>query len=214
MNHSAVILAGGKSSRMGRDKAFLQRAGEPLLARQIRLAREAGAEEIFISGRGNVDYSEFGCRVLQDRFADAGPLAGIERALAESATDFILVLAVDLPEMSAAFLQTLLAECREGIGAVPGVAGRLEPLAAVYPRRAHPLAAALLEKNTRAARHFAEQSVRRRLVRVLDREAVDDRLFANWNRPTDWASGRVDDPDAPSGQRCLTKPECRCSDGR
>src|SRR5258705_13766374 len=81
MNFSAVILAGGKSSRMGRDKAWLEAGGQSLLARQIGLVRELGAAEVFISGRADADYSEFGCRVLQDKFPDAGPLAGIERAL-------------------------------------------------------------------------------------------------------------------------------------
>ncbi|HEY5345385.1 MAG TPA: NTP transferase domain-containing protein, partial [Verrucomicrobiae bacterium] len=59
MNFSAVILAGGKSSRMGRDKAFLEIGGTTLLARQIGLARELGAAEIFISGRAETDYSKF-----------------------------------------------------------------------------------------------------------------------------------------------------------
>src|SRR6266566_3753822 len=59
MNFSAVILAGGKSSRMGRDKAFIKVGGQPLLARQIQLAQTVGAKEIFISGREDVDYSNF-----------------------------------------------------------------------------------------------------------------------------------------------------------
>ena len=81
MIFSAVILAGGKSLRMGRDKAWLEIEGQTLLARQIALARETGAAEIFISGRADADYSAFGCPVLQDGFPDAVPLAGIERAL-------------------------------------------------------------------------------------------------------------------------------------
>ena len=82
MNFSAVILAGGKSSRMGRDKAFLSISGKTMLARQIETVRAAGAAEIFISGRAETNYSEFGCRVLVDKFHNAGPLAGIEAALA------------------------------------------------------------------------------------------------------------------------------------
>src|SRR5690349_130325 len=81
MNFSAVILAGGKSSRMGRDKAWLEINGQILLTRQIELVQAGGATEVFISGRAGMDYSAFGCRVLQDRFPNAGPLAGIERAL-------------------------------------------------------------------------------------------------------------------------------------
>ena len=66
MNFGAVILAGGKSSRMGRDKAFLEIGGPSLLARQISLVRDIGAAEIFISGRKGVNYSGFNCCVLTD----------------------------------------------------------------------------------------------------------------------------------------------------
>mgnify|MGYP001382635335 CR=1 FL=1 len=66
---------------MGCDKAWLPVGGQPLLARQIELARGLGPAEIFISGRGDTDYVSFGYPVLGDRFPDAGPLAGIERAL-------------------------------------------------------------------------------------------------------------------------------------
>ena len=105
MNFSAVILAGGKSSRMGCDKAFLEIGGQTLLARQIQLVHDAGAAEVFISGREGVDYSTSGCRVLTDKFPDAGPLAGIERALDTMTSPLLLVLAVDLPAMTAEFLQ-------------------------------------------------------------------------------------------------------------
>src|ERR1035438_9547728 len=59
MNFSAVILAGGKSSRMGRDKAWLEVGRQTLLARQIQLAQAAGATEIFVSGRFGVAYPTF-----------------------------------------------------------------------------------------------------------------------------------------------------------
>src|SRR6516164_8647370 len=68
MNFSAVILAGGKSSRMGRDKAFLETGGKTLLARQIEIARFAGATEVFISGHADMDYSAFAGQVITDRF--------------------------------------------------------------------------------------------------------------------------------------------------
>ena len=80
---------------MGCDKAFLEIDGKPLLARQIAVAREAGARDVFISGRADTDYSSFDGLVLQDQFENAGPLAGIERALNALSTPLLLVLAVD-----------------------------------------------------------------------------------------------------------------------
>lgn len=61
MNHSAVILAGGQSKRMGRDKALLEVGGQPLLVRQIKFGWATRATEVFISGRAGVDYSHLNC---------------------------------------------------------------------------------------------------------------------------------------------------------
>ena len=191
MNFSAVILAGGKSSRMGRDKAFLEINGQPLLARQIQLVRAAGAGEVFISGRTGTDYSAFGCHVLQDEFLDAGPLAGIERALTKASEPLLLVLAVDLPDMAAEFLRGLAAHCRENCGAVPRVGKNLEPLAAFYPKAALPLAVALLAAQSNAVKQFAEQCVQASLATFVDVAADDVQRFQNWNSPADFASSHV-----------------------
>jgi molybdenum cofactor guanylyltransferase len=145
MNFSAVILAGGKSSRMGRDKAWLKVGGQTLLARQIEIAREIGAREILISGRPGVDYAEFDCRVVKDQWPDAGPLAGIAAALEATTATRLLVLAVDMPNMSAGCLQRLVASCTETTGAVPRVNGNIEPLAAVYPKAARVVIAELMD---------------------------------------------------------------------
>jgi len=61
---------------MGRDNAWLEIDGQTLLVRQIALAQAAGATELFISGRADADYSHLDCRVLQDRFPNAGRWQG------------------------------------------------------------------------------------------------------------------------------------------
>lgn len=188
MNFNAVILAGGKSSRMGRDKAFLEIYGQTLLARQIETARATGAAEIFISGRADTDYSTFGCRVLKDNFPDAGPLAGIETALATTITPCLLVLAVDLPEMRVDFLQRLLAGCVENYGVIPRLAGNLEPLVAVYPKAAHSLAETLFRAGSNAVATFAEECVRSGIARFVDLPASEAKLFTNWNSRADLAA--------------------------
>ena len=185
MTFSAVILAGGKSSRMGRDKARLELGGQTLLARQIGLARKTGAVEIFISSRADADYTTFGCRVLPDKFPNAGPLAGIERALDAAKSPLLLVLAVDLPEMNERFLQRLAADCLETRGAVPKLAGQIEPLAAFYPKTTHLLAVANLERGTFAAKDFAWLCVQSGLASFIELDAHEARCFVNWNSPTD-----------------------------
>lgn len=170
---------------MGRDKAWLVVGGRPLLARQIELVRELGAAEIFVSGRPGKDYSEFKQPVLRDNFPDAGPLAGIESALAVTHLPLLLVLAVDLPEMSADFLRRLAACCSETCGAVPKLAKGIEPLAAFYPKVAYPLARASLERGDFAVKDFAGQCAQSGLVRFIEPAEDEVHYFNNWNSPQD-----------------------------
>jgi molybdopterin-guanine dinucleotide biosynthesis protein A len=185
MRFSAVILAGGRSSRMQRDKAFLPCRGMTLLARQVGLVRELAPAEIFVSGRAETDYGAFGLPVLLDRFTDLGPLAGVERALAESQCPLLLVLAVDLPDMKADFLRGLAARCRAGSGVVPRTGQGLEPLAAFYPRAMQPIAAAVLAEGRPAMAEFVRRGVQAGLVDECPCPPADSAYFANWNVPED-----------------------------
>jgi molybdopterin-guanine dinucleotide biosynthesis protein A len=192
MSFSAVILAGGQSSRMGRDKAALELAGETLLARQIRLVQAAGAAEVFISGRAGRDDTKFGCPVLADNFPQAGPLAGIESALQKCCNPLLLVLAVDMPLMSAAVLEELLKKSGVRIGVIPRLAGRAEPLAALYPSLAAPLATELLQPAPASAAtgspgvgFFAARCVREGWARYHDLPADLAPCFKSWNAPQD-----------------------------
>ena len=185
----AVILAGGQSSRMGRDKALLEVGGKTLLARQVELARETGAAEVFISSRADTDYSAFGCRVLEDELQAAGPLAGIARGLAVAREPLLLVLAVDMAGMTGDFLKTLHAKCRAGGGVVPVVNEIIEPLAAFYPKAAEGLIQKVLAgakpPDSPGAKQFAEQCVRAGLARFMAVEPGAAAWFKSWNSPAD-----------------------------
>src|ERR1041385_6807279 len=135
MSFSAVILAGGKSRRMGRDKAQIQLRGQTLLVRAVKTARKAGAAEVFVSGRKGGNYADADCPVLFDVKPGRGPLGGIERALSEISSSLLLVLAVDVPRVTPTFLRKLISYCDADIGVVPRCQDELEPLVAVYPKR-------------------------------------------------------------------------------
>lgn len=188
MKFSAVILAGGQSSRMGRDKAWLAVGGQPLLARQIALVRELRPVEVFLSGRDGVDYSAFGCPVLRDRVPGCGPLAGILAGLEAATSPLVLVLAVDLPRMTRAVLERVCAAGGPECGIVPRLGRELEPLAAVYPRAAAALAAAQLGARRLAVRDFAARCEQLCLVRFLELPAELGGCFANVNSPADLAA--------------------------
>lgn len=180
---AALILAGGQSRRMGRDKAWLPCAGQPLLARQIALARQLAPREVLVSGRVGTDYREFGCTVVYDRHPDAGPLAGIVAGLEAACAPLVLTLAVDLPHLTLALLDELVGRCGNDVGVVPRLDGQPEPLVAVYPARAAPVAAAMLDRQERTARAFAERCRQAGLVTFHDLPPAWQRAFHNWNSP-------------------------------
>ncbi len=185
MNLSAVILAGGESRRMGQDKAWLQLGGQSLLARTLSTIRASDIKEIFISGRAGTDYSALDCPVLFDLEVGCGPLAGIERALQATSAPLLLVLAVDLPNMTAAFLRKLACRCDLLTGVVPKINGQLEPLAAIYPNRCRFIALDCLLKCQWTVRDFAGACLHEHAIRTFRVPRAYVRCFENWNSPAD-----------------------------
>src|SRR5579871_4908863 len=116
---AAFILAGGKSSRMGSDKAFLEFEGRTLLARALALARSI-TSDVRIVGQQE-KFAHFAPTVA-DIFPDRGPLAGIHAALCSSEADLNLILAVDTPYLSWALLRFLISQAQNAgkVGRVDG----------------------------------------------------------------------------------------------
>jgi molybdopterin-guanine dinucleotide biosynthesis protein A len=142
---AAFVLAGGKSTRMGTDKAFLKLGGQTLLERALQLAgRVAG--EVHIVGDPQ-KFLPFG-QVIEDVYPGRGPLGGLQAALARNPGELNLMLAVDLPFVEAGFLTYLMAAADESgaIVTVPRTAGGWEPLCAVYRREFEPVAERALQK--------------------------------------------------------------------
>jgi molybdenum cofactor guanylyltransferase len=130
---AAFVLAGGKSSRMGTDKAFIMLDGRTLLARALELARSL-TPDVSIVG----DAAKFAAfaPVVEDLFHGCGPLGGIHAALRASVAELNLMLAVDVPFISPALLKFLIARARESaaLATVGRVGERWQPLCAVYRR--------------------------------------------------------------------------------
>lgn len=185
MMFSAVILAGGQSRRMGCDKARIKLRGQSLLLRAVATARRAGAAEVFVSGRKEADYTDANCPVLLDTKPGLGPLGGIERALREMTSPLLLVLAVDLPYVTPAFLQKLASRCDAETGIVPRGQSSLEPLVAVYPKRCVVLVRDALAQGQLAACDFANACLQSGAVREFRVPPRDWVRLANWNSPTD-----------------------------
>ncbi len=188
MNIGAVILAGGESKRMGRDKAWVEIDGEPLIARSLRTVRGAGIAEIYVSGRAGTDYSSLHCSVLLDHETGLGPLSGIDRGLDTVQAPLVFILAVDLPRMTTELIRRLVGRCDPLTGVIPKVKGHLEPLAAIYPKRCRYLARECLLKFRLAARDFAQSCLREHAVRTMSVPEKYNPCFENWNTPSDVSS--------------------------
>jgi molybdopterin-guanine dinucleotide biosynthesis protein A len=180
MRCSAVLLAGGKSSRMGCDKAFLQIAGEPLWQRQLSILEELAPHKIFIAGPPREEWRDY--EILPDACEDTGPLGGLTSAFRVCPTPFLLALAVDLPKITDTFLRNLLTE---GSGVVPQLNGRFEPLVAIYPKTALPIAETHLSCDEYSMQKFVEECLAQRLVRAKRISPRDAGLFTNLNTPQD-----------------------------
>jgi molybdenum cofactor guanylyltransferase len=131
---NAFILAGGQSSRMGRDKALLPFDGRPLVEHMVHLLRVLHLEPRICGSRP--DLTRF-AQFVPDNVAQAGPLAGVEAALTVSDSDLNLFIPVDLPGLPAGFLGWLMArsETSHAVATIPHYAARPQPLCAVYSRR-------------------------------------------------------------------------------
>lgn len=187
---TGVILAAGRSSRMGRDKAFLTLAnGTTLVAHQAALLRSLHVNDLLISARPHTDYGVPGAHRVYDAVPDAGPLAGISAALAHSTQPHLLALAVDLPRITAALLKSLLDSITPGAGAVPSTPRGFEPLCAVYPNTPDSRAAlaAALASADLSLQHLLRAAVNAGWMRAVPVAEADLPLFANWNSPEDVA---------------------------
>jgi molybdopterin-guanine dinucleotide biosynthesis protein A len=134
---SVAIMAGGKSSRMGTDKAFVTLQGRTLIAHLLERVAGIGQRETFLVANHPADYAHLGLPMFTDVLPGKGSLGGIYTAIQVSQSAYTLVLAVDMPLVRPALLRYMVSLC-EGDAhdvIVPRVGGHLEGLHAIYGRR-------------------------------------------------------------------------------
>ncbi len=187
---SVFILAGGKSTRMASDKAFLELAGKPLIARAVELAR-AVSRDVKIVGAPK-KFAAFG-PVVSDVYMDRGPLGGIHAALTASSTDWNLVMGVDLPFITAEFLKYLVSEAQSSgaVVTVPSTSHYFEPLCAIYRAEFRATAErALSAGNNKIDALFSEVPLRVITEEELARAGFTPAIFRNLNTPEDWTRAK------------------------
>jgi molybdopterin-guanine dinucleotide biosynthesis protein A len=186
-NVGGYVLAGGKSSRMGRDKALLEIDGESLLVRATRLVRAVLSEPVVIASTPG--YEALGLKIVADDFPGYGPLGGIATALHVSSRPWNLVIACDLPYLTKPWLEYLIERAlkSEADAVVPMNVRGPEPLCAMYHRNAQVRIRTAVQGGMRKVTDsFANLSVEHVEPDEWKAFASDGVLFKNVNSPADY----------------------------
>ena len=146
MNLSAAILAGGQSSRMGRDKALLVLNRQRLIDRLVQ-EFSASCSEVIISAARQDDYKECGVPVVADEFRGIGPIEGIRQSLRFCSSDHVFVCAVDTPFVRREMVQYLAEFISSDYDAIVFRDGdRIHPLCGIYSRTVLPVAQEMISE--------------------------------------------------------------------
>lgn len=176
---TGIILAGGKSSRMGFDKGMAAFNGRAMVTWIIDTLQAVCTHSIIIS---NADaYHQLGLPVYADIYTDSGPLGGIYTGLKHSTTEYNLIMACDMPYVKPELLVQLLAFAEDYSIVVPSVNGQLEPLCGFYHKSILPEMEELLQQNTRKMQHVIRQFSHKEIQ--IEGSSPDSQMFANINTP-------------------------------
>jgi molybdenum cofactor guanylyltransferase len=189
---AGFVLAGGESSRMGRDKALLEVDGVPMIVRTARLIGSVAGQPIVVGSPKT--YERLGLRAIRDDWPGAGPLGAIATALRASECRWNLVVACDLPYLTEEWLEFLIG-CAD-ISAVdvllPMNDAGPEPLCAMYNKSCEAAVWLALDRGVRKVTdglaHLKVEYVERSAWKRFDSDGL---LFKNMNSPSDYEEAKV-----------------------
>ncbi|WP_428910155.1 molybdenum cofactor guanylyltransferase [Niallia sp. Krafla_26] len=188
MKTTGIILAGGKSSRMGTNKALLTIEGKTVIERIVGQVEQIVDQCIIVTNHFQ-DYKFLQLPMVEDKWKDMGPLAGIEAGLTSSQTENNLIVACDMPFISidtGKYLLTLL-EYYQAV--VPEVNGQLHPLFAAYRKSIVPAVTTSLTENNLRIRQLLH-TIHVKIVKNQDLDSqgisTDDQYYFNMNHPTEY----------------------------
>jgi molybdopterin-guanine dinucleotide biosynthesis protein A len=187
MDVSGFITAGGRSSRMGQDKAWLRLGDSTMIERVINALKPVAASVSLIANKE--EYKNLGLPVFADTNAGIGPLEAIRTALANSPTRRVLLVGCDLPFVTSELFSFLVGLGGDHRAVVPiGADGRLEPLCAVYTTDGLPEVTSLIESGERkVARLFDRIPARFVGFDELSHLKGSSLFFENINTPEEFS---------------------------
>ncbi|MGW8319119.1 MAG: molybdenum cofactor guanylyltransferase [Candidatus Promineifilaceae bacterium] len=182
---TVAIMAGGKSTRMGTDKAFVRFHDKPMVQHVLERVEGLGDETILIANEPE-KYRHLGLPIFGDIYVNCGPLGGLHTALFHAQFPYVLVVACDMPWLNPQLLAFMLSLRHTADAIVPRWNKFPEPLHAVYGNQClGPIEANLQAKNLKLVSFYAQVN-----VRYLDQTAIsafdpEGRSFSNVNTPED-----------------------------
>ena len=182
MQITGIILAGGKSKRMGTDKTLLKLNGVSLLERTIQNLQPV-CTSLLISSN-NPKHKSFGHKIVPDELQDGGPIIGIYSCLKKSETDWNFVLSADAPFLEKEFIQHLISQTGKFDAIVPIHKKGNEPLIALYNKSSLPV----IEKRIHSGNFKMYDLVEHLNTKFINAETWLEKypkLFHNINRPED-----------------------------
>jgi len=184
-NLTAALIAGGQSSRMGRDKALLDWQGRPLWQHQLETLAALAPAEILVCRGEREALPVRNARQIPDLLPNRGPLGAIAAALEAASTSHLAVLAIDLPRMTPPFFEQLLAKTTPTTGIVPENDHFYEGLAAIYPTRLAGLARQTLGAKDHSLQAFIKAAHKTGTLQPHPLKKEDLPLLANLNTRED-----------------------------
>jgi molybdopterin-guanine dinucleotide biosynthesis protein A len=190
MHVTGVILAGGKSRRMGRDKAFLPFGNGILIERVIEVVKQVTNDVLLITNSPEL-YARFGLPMYADVIPDAGSLGGIYSGLVYARTPYSLCLACDMPFVKPEFLRSLCETVADVDVVIPKNAEDFQPLCAVYAQACRePIRQRIASGRLKITGFFDQVRVRVIEGEQLARSDPQDVMFFNANTPDEYEQAR------------------------
>jgi len=185
---STIILAGGKGMRMGgQDKGLVAYQGRPLIHRSVRLARQCSDAIIISANRNVTQYKTFADVVIQDSLPNyGGPLFGIQACTCSVLTDYTLIIACDLPNLTTRFVRPLQKALLDGTPQLDAVVYRHDGFLQCGLIAIKTAALASIDSELKAGQRSVKRWLESLSLLVLDSD--DAQAFTNFNTPNNFTA--------------------------
>lgn len=192
LNATGILLVGGKSSRMKRNKAFLELEGKPLVERSLEVLQSVFTE-VLISSNSPELYEGYGVPIILDEIPGRGPLEGLYQGLKAATYDVVFFVACDMPFLRVELIRFLSSWISEYDIVVPQLKSGPQPLHAFYHRSCLPIIKNNLEAGRLKITDLYKEFYKECSVRYVEEQEFQtyqdiEMVFCNVNTPDDWSA--------------------------